>query len=273
METQSELWPSEPPRGKSETIPLDELPEDTFTKAPTWMVESVRKRGVVVPIIVLDMGDDGYVVKDGRRRVAAARRCKFTSISAKVYDANDWAVPEALSVLLNEERSPNDVVEFDDVIAMIEKGYEPEQIARATGLNVPKVEGYMNLASCVRKDILDAMRKGQVKFSTVRQISKLMSESQSQLVEALKRDGVIVAKLVRDLIRVECAREQTGTLFADDELSAWKGRALATLDILLDSAPTSGTKLTIELAQSAIKEAALEPTPFEAHQPVAQELN
>ena len=46
------------------------------------MVRSVRRFGVMIPIVVLDRGD-GPVLLDGRRRVAAARAAGLAEVPAR----------------------------------------------------------------------------------------------------------------------------------------------------------------------------------------------
>jgi ParB/RepB/Spo0J family partition protein len=273
VEEQQSLWPQERPRGKAEDMSLDQLPGDSFIKAPTWMVESIKHRGVVVPIIVLDLGDDGYIVIDGKRRLAAARKLKLATIPARVFDALDWANPEALTVALNEERAPNQIAEFDSVIILRRRGFSEQEVARATGLSVPSIVGYDELEMAVRKDIIDGVRRGKVRFTTLRQIARLTQQSQAKLAVTLDQKGTILGRDVKPLLEAEeTAKDdlKTAELFGDDPLVQWTNRALQAMHDLVSEAPAGAMVGPIAHVIASLEGV---PVPFVAQRPENGGLN
>jgi len=228
------LKPANRPRGAMQMVKLEELPADPHTKASGWLEDSVREWGVCEPIVLADMGDAGYAVADGRRRLAAARSIGLPTIPAHVFDAEDVGPYLAqLAVMLNEKRSSNPATNFESVRQMaMDRGYSPEQIGKETGLTVPTVKALLSLTT-VHPTILKAMKAGTVKYGVVRLIAKCCRETQEMLVKRiLFTRGTIAARDV-----TEQAPEFAPPPPQPELPEAWKARAVATVAELVGSAP------------------------------------
>lgn len=230
---QAELFGTQQPRAQDKTMSVDELPADPFTGAPGWLVESVKRRGVIAPIILADMGDDGYRVVDGRRRLASARKANIASVPCRIYDSTDLPAYIAWSALLNNERAQNPVTDFEAVHTLTLAGYEEGAIGRATGLTLPQIRTKQQLMG-LPEEIIGAMRAGEVKESVARRIARLPKPSQDALVAILGEKGSIIA---RDLEPFKAQEEHQPSLFGDDPVAGWTGLAAATLNELLSTMP------------------------------------
>jgi ParB/RepB/Spo0J family partition protein len=237
------LYPEAPLRHVAQDVPISEIKIDPHTTASGSLVKSVKRHGVIEPVVLADHGDDGYEIIDGRRRVAAAIEAKRTSIPARVFDADEVSQYSAvLTIALNEERSDNPVSKFDAVVELATlKGVPEDKIARATGLTIPTVKALLALTS-VYEPILIAMRKGKVKFSVVRMIAKVGNQSQRKLYhDVFEATGTITARDVRE----RCPElQQVQDVFPD----MWAQQALVVLRELVLSAPPGSDTSAIQSA-------------------------
>lgn len=233
------------PRGREAFLPVAELPQD-LTKAPTWLVEDVKLKGVISSIIVADHGDDGYVVVDGRRRLAAAREVGLATIPARVFDGDEIGgiVPE-LAVSLNALRATNWVTSYESVHKMAMAGLDIETIGQRTALTVPTVKALLAI-STAHPTVLKAMHNGAIRYSVVRMLSRLDRGTQEKLVnDVLFVKGTITAKDVKALAPT-----------APDQVElpdAWTARAINTIEELMESAPKEiGVSLWSKLENAVI---------------------
>jgi ParB/RepB/Spo0J family partition protein len=239
------LYPAERPMARSKDIALVELP--VVQGRPTGsLVKSIRKFGVIEPVVLGDNGDDGYVVIDGRRRIAAAREAKLSTVPARIYDNDDIGTyAPVLTVMANEERSSNPASNFDAVYDLAFNRRVPEPIiARVTGLTVPTVKSLLSLTA-VPAEILDAMRDGKVRFSVVRMIAKLTRETQTKLVATLAESGTITAQNVR---AVTPPTQEHDTTFE----SIWRDELKASLSHFIETAPLNADTEPLRLALAAV---------------------
>lgn len=70
--------------------------------AVQYFVDRIRK-GLRMPMPVINKDDDGYVVVDGRNRLEAAKRCGADSVAAYVLEESDPEKLVELRLMLNEQ--------------------------------------------------------------------------------------------------------------------------------------------------------------------------
>jgi ParB family chromosome partitioning protein len=242
------LYPQTPLRHAPQDVNIAEIKVDPYTTAPGSLVTSVKRFGVIEPVVLADHGDDGYRIIDGRRRVRAAIEAKKTKIPARVFDAEEVErYSSVLTVALNEERSDNPVSKFDAVVELATlKGVPEDKIARATGLTVPTVKALLALTS-VYEPILIAMREGKIKFSVVRMIAKVGNQSQRRLYhDVCESTGTITARDVRE----RCPElNQAQDVFPD----VWALQAVVTMRELVTSAPPGADTTALNAAIAAME--------------------
>lgn len=231
--TQLSFVPESVPSASSSNIPTADLHCEATT-APSWLVDSIRHSGIVSPVIVGDKGDEGYVVIDGRRRVAAARALKLDHVPCRVYDYADVGSVSAMwAAALNELRASNPVTNLEAVIDMNARGASVAQISIATGLTAPTVSVYQAVAATAGPVLIEALKTGKTKFSTVRLALKLDSGGRSKCEAILAKDGKLTSKDVRNLIDLEVA-----DLPRQESLpAAWRAQVAQTLIDLVLAAP------------------------------------
>jgi ParB/RepB/Spo0J family partition protein len=232
------LYPAEPPRAKLTGIRITELPVEPV-QPPGWLVYSIKRRGILEPVTVLDYGDDGYKVKSGKRRVEAARKVGIKDVPAYVFDADDWknGAAAALSLAGNNQRSNNAVDEYEAIVDLaVKRGISVTEIAEATGITVPSVKAALKLTA-LPQPILDAMLGWKVKYSVCRRIAALSYRAQVALVSTLEKDGTITARDVTPYYKAERGAIQVSRDLLNDPIHEWTGKSLSVLKAVLDEAP------------------------------------
>lgn len=200
-DSQLPLVPDKPVVFVSDRIPLDELPPDVALIGPPptkALVESIRRLGIIDPVIVEDL-EHSYAVTDGRRRVKAARAAGLTHVPARIYGCSyeDGWMPSALSIVTHATRAENPVSEYEAIALLESLGYTHDQISRATGLTKQTIRKRMKLAS-LHPALRDAAAAGKIKTTVAERAAKLSSDQQARLVDVLKQQGKLTGRDVSE---------------------------------------------------------------------------
>lgn len=225
MTEQLTLTPEKPPVFVDERIPLEELPDDEQLIGPPpdkALVDSIRRYGIIDPIIIEDIErGDGvcfYQVTDGRRRVKAARLAGLEQVPARIYDYGDdegW-MPSALTVMTHATRRDNPVCEYIAIRKLIEDHSEQE-VARATGLGIPKVRRLMQFHN-LDAALLEAAAEGGIAPGVAAQAAKLPKDRQASLAHIYADTGKLTGKDVAEAKQVR--REQAAAAISFDAINA-----------------------------------------------------
>ena len=173
---------------------------DPPTKAPTWLVSSVRQYGVISSIIVADHGDAGYRVIDGRRRLAAARLLGLASIPARVFDGTEIGpMADELTVSLNALRAPNWPVAREAVLRMAAQSLDAQEIGRRTALSVPTCLALIETRE-LPPEIERAFAAGRIRLPALRKVAASNRKAKREVVRVLKSRGIVRARDTAELV-------------------------------------------------------------------------
>jgi len=174
------------------------------------LVASVRRYGVVTPVILVDTGDgQGRQLVDGRRRVLAAKEAGLTHIEAVTYsfnreDARTFPA-ELLTLTLNELRRPNPVAEAEAIRRLLDRGAPLRDICRATGMSPARVKQRMRLLN-LAAPLAQALSQGEITVGTAEAAAKLSSTEQRALADRLAERGKLT---LEDVAEARSARRQS----------------------------------------------------------------
>ena len=118
------------------------------------LTESVREKGVQVPIKVLQKGDGKYRIIYGERRWRAAAAAGLQYIPAIVVESGDCNVDE---ICLIENLHRENLRAVDEVMALREfkmRGYSEKQIALLTGRSNPHISRAVTVAEFLHDAIV-----------------------------------------------------------------------------------------------------------------------
>jgi len=189
----------------------DLLPLAQDAIAPSrQLVASVRRYGVVTPVILVDTGDgQGKQLVDGRRRVLAAKDAGLTHVEAVTYsfnreDARGFPA-ELLTLTLNELRRPNPVAEAEAIRRLLDRGAPLRDICRATGMSPARVKQRMRLLN-LAAPLAQALSQGEITVGTAEAAAKLSSTEQRALADRLAERGKLT---LEDVAEARSARRQS----------------------------------------------------------------
>lgn len=174
---------------------------DTIGVSPsTRLRESVKRMGVIQPVLIARQADDDgeikLVVVDGNRRIAAARAANMTHVPAIVFDdLTQTAVAEA-TLVTNGFRTANYLAEFWAMKQLERERYSYNDIVSVTGLGSSSIK-LRNSLTDLHRDLLVALRNGKIGQTEAAAAGKLSRPLQEQLVDRFRRNG----KLTRDDIK------------------------------------------------------------------------
>jgi len=168
------------------------------------LAASIRRHGVLQPVLVEPIGEGRYRLLIGERRFRAARMAGLKTIPAQVLD-EPLKPEEALESKLIENLHREDLDPLDEAeayAALREMGLKVSEIARRVGKSRPYVANFLrllNLHPSIRYDV----RRRTLTPGHAHALLRLDPEKQLALAEEIKAKNLSVKetrKKVRELI-------------------------------------------------------------------------
>ena len=194
--------------GGPREVPLDAVIASRFQPRKDFdeveleeLAESIRKYGIIQPVLVREI-DGGYELIAGERRLRAARRAGLSSISAWVRSATDVEML-AMALVENVQRENLNPLEEAEAYQRLtdDLGWTQDVIAGQVGKARSHVANYLRL---LRLDprIRDWIRGGKLSMAHAKVLLSMEDESQRlDLAEAAVVKGWTVRELDDHRIR------------------------------------------------------------------------
>ena len=195
--------------GGPREVPLDAVIASRFQPRKDFdeveleeLAESIRKYGIIQPVLVREI-DGGYELIAGERRLRAARRAGLSSISAWVRPATDVEML-AMALVENVQRENLNPLEEAEAYQRLtdDLGWTQDVIAGQVGKARSHVANYLRL---LRLDprIRDWIRGGKLSMAHAKVLLSMEDESQRlDLAEAAVVKGWTVRELDDHRIRL-----------------------------------------------------------------------
>ena len=182
-------------------LPLEKIRANPYQPRATFdqeklqeLIESVRERGIIQPVIVRP-SRDGYELVAGERRLRAAKALGWTDIPAIVRQATDRDSLE-LALLENIQRDDLNPIEQAKAFERLstEFGMTQEAIAKATGKQRSSVSNTLRLLKLPEK-IITAIRAGTITAGHAKALLAI-EDARAQLAafERMLAEGASVRK-------------------------------------------------------------------------------
>lgn len=183
-----------------QNVPLADLPETIGTPPAERLVENIRRKGVIQPILVARVSDeDGEIhlhIVDGNRRVAAARLASRSEIPAIMFDGLS---PESISeatLITNGFRTANYLAEFWAMKQLERSRYTSSDVAAISGMAKSTIALRGSL-SHLNRGLFVALRNGEITQTIATAAAKLPREQQEQLADMFHKRGTLTTKDIR----------------------------------------------------------------------------
>lgn len=167
-------------RGRIEELSLDQLDIGTaqvrtdLSSGIDHLVQSIRKQGLLQPIVVAENPDGRYEIIAGQRRFLAHQKLGYKTIRAIVRNADDIDEHSRVSISLTENliRRDNSQKELIDACTKLFKRYGSiKMVAQETGIAASIVGTYVKYDQLV-PELKDKVDKAQLDMKVALQAQK-----------------------------------------------------------------------------------------------------
>ena len=187
------------------------------------LADSIKKHGVLSPILVREVGLDRFEVIAGERRVRASKIAGLKTIPSLVNQKEDQEALEA-ALIENLQREDLNPVEEARGYDRLKREFEltQDEIAKATGKARSTIANSMRILSLSSK-ILDMISQGSLEKGHAKILSGLDTTKAEQLAEAISQKKLTVRQAEALLSPTKKTRKtkekDRDTLNIEDEIS------------------------------------------------------
>lgn len=176
----------------SRDVALSEIEQTVGPRPSDRLVESVRRHGVVVPVIlrevVSDEGELAYGIVDGNRRVASAREADLDLVPARVITEATEVDAAQVTLLANTLRAGNYVTELWALRALERSGIDRRKLPAITGMSASTIETRETLSRLERR-LFIGVAEGKITPTVALAAARLDPDIQRSLGDAFARTG------------------------------------------------------------------------------------
>ena len=162
----------------SEIIPNKEQPRKTFDEdALLELAESIKRHGVLQPLLVRPLPSGGYQLVAGERRWRASRMAKLREVPVVVKELTDTETME-IAIIENLQREDlNPIEEAEGLQALIDKcGFTQEEVAASVGKSRSAIANSLRLLR-LPQEVRDMTREGSISAGHARALLSLDNEA------------------------------------------------------------------------------------------------
>jgi ParB family chromosome partitioning protein len=197
--------------GELRQIPLDQLQRgkyqprrDMKEEALKELAESIKKQGVVQPIIVRPLGERRFEIIAGERRWRAAQMAGLETVPAVVRDVPDRTAI-AMALIENIQRADLNPLEEAEAMQRLiaEFSVTHQEAAEAVGRSRAAVSNLLRLLELSR-EVQDLVRQGALEMGHARALLALKGPAQTEAARRVVDKGLTVRdteKLVRNKLK------------------------------------------------------------------------
>lgn len=145
-------------------LPNPYQPRKTFNQEKfEELVQSIKTQGIIQPIVITPMGDDGkYYIVVGERRWRAAKELKMEKVPAIIKNLEKKEIMEA-ALIENIQREDLNVVEMAEAFKklMEEFTYTQEELAGVVGRSRSSIANVLRILK-LPEEMKNALREGKI---------------------------------------------------------------------------------------------------------------
>ncbi len=176
--------------------PRKDFPEEALEE----LAQSIRKQGVMQPIVVRPIAEDRYEIIAGERRWRAAQRATLETIPAVIRDVDDEAAL-AMSLIENVQREDLNAMEEAQALQRLvtEFNLTHQQIADAVGKSRTAVTNYLRLNNLSPR-VMALIGSGDIDFGHARALLSLADTQQEAAADQIV-DRQLNVRQAEELVR------------------------------------------------------------------------
>ena len=180
----------------SDIEPNRNQPRKNFDEeAVEELAESIKKHGLIQPIVVCPKSNGTYSIIAGERRWRACRKAELESVPVIIKDIDDKSIMELALVENLQREDLNAVEEALGYKTLIDTyNMKQEEVAESVGKSRSTVANALRLLSLNEKE-LEALRNGEITAGHARALLSLTDESIRAEAFKLALDGASVREI------------------------------------------------------------------------------
>ena len=194
---------------KTYSGPDNELPEDIqglieprkhFDEdALRELADSIKKHGLIMPIVVNNMENGKYMIIAGERRYRAAKMAGKTQIPIVIRSYTDREIKE-ISLIENLQREDLNPIEAANAMKQLMDEYRltQEELAERIGKSRPAVTNTLRLLS-LSPEVIGMVSSGKLSAGHARALVTLPEDAQYKLASDAVKDGLSVRDIERSV--------------------------------------------------------------------------
>ncbi len=190
---------TEEERKNAEDMPLDKIsanpnqPRKNFDEqALRELADSIKKHGVIMPIVVNDNGDGTYMVIAGERRFRASKLAGKDTIPVVIRKYNEREIKE-ISLIENLQREDLNPIEAATAMKQLMTDYKltQDELAERIGKSRPAIANTLRLLH-LTPEVMSMVADGKLSAGHARTIVLLPAEEQINFAsEAVKNQSSV----------------------------------------------------------------------------------
>ena len=163
------------------------------------LADSIKKHGLIMPIVVNQMPDGKYMIIAGERRYRASKIAGKQQIPVVVREYDDRQIKE-ISLIENLQREDLNPIEAATAMKQLMDEYHltQEELAERIGKSRPAVTNTLRLLS-LSPEAIALVSSGKLSAGHARALVTLPEDAQYKLAETAIRDGLSVRDIERNV--------------------------------------------------------------------------
>ena len=163
------------------------------------LADSIKKHGMIMPIVVNNMEGGKYMIIAGERRYRAAKMAGKTQIPVVIREYTDREIKE-ISLIENLQREDLNPIEAANAMKQLMDEYHltQEELAERIGKSRPAVTNTLRLLS-LSPEVIDMVSSGRLSAGHARALVTLPEGVQYKLATDTVKDGLSVRDIERSV--------------------------------------------------------------------------
>ncbi len=163
------------------------------------LADSIKKHGLIMPIVVNNMENGRYMIIAGERRYRAAKMAGKTTIPVVVRSYSDREIKE-ISLIENLQREDLNPIEAANAMKQLMDEYHltQEELAERIGKSRPAVTNTLRLLS-LAPEVISMVSSGRLSAGHARALVTLPEDAQYKLATDAVKDGLSVRDIERSV--------------------------------------------------------------------------
>ncbi|KXT77774.1 ParB/RepB/Spo0J family partition protein [Streptococcus sp. DD13] len=180
------------------------------------LAQSIKKNGLIQPMIVRPSSIIGFELLAGERRLRACQLAGLEKVPVIVKVLSDEEMMTQ-SIIENLQRADlNPIEEANSYLKLLEQGITHEEIAKRMGKSRPYISNSLRLLH-LPKEIQEELASGQLSAGHARILIPLKKDKQLYYVDLVKKLHLSVRQLEQRVKKTKSKTKQTKNIFSLSE--------------------------------------------------------